>query len=98
MVGILINKNYKYENIVLEESGAKVSANQVTIQDGEVVRIESGNVQIQEGEQTLFFSFSIYNYGIDGKKAYNLNNVPENVDGQAIAKEFVEFVESDVLS
>ena len=98
MVGTLINSNYKYENVVLEESGAKVSANQVTIQDGKVVRIESGNVQIQQGQQNLSFSFSIYNYGVDGKKTYNLNNVPENVDGQAIVKEFVEFVESDVLS
>ena len=97
MVGILINSNYKYDNVVLEESGAKVSANQVTIQDGKVVRIESGNVQIQQGEQNLSFSFSIYNYGVDGKKTYNLNSVPEGVDGQAIVREFVEFVESDVL-
>lgn len=98
MVGTLINSNYKYENVVLEESGAKVSATQVTIQEGEVVRIESGNVQIKQDEQNMSFSFSIYNYGPDGKKTYNLNGVPENVDGQAIVKEFVEFVESDVLS
>ena len=88
MVGILINSNYKYENVVLESS-AKVSANQVTIQDKKVARIESGQVQVAEGN----FNFSIYNYGVDGKKTYNLNNVPENVDGQAIVKEFVEFVE-----
>ena len=93
MVGILINENYKYENVVLE-GGEKVSANQVTIQDKKVARIENGQVQVAEGN----FNFSIYNYGVDGKKTYNLNNVPENVDGQAIVKEFVDFVEEDVLS
>lgn len=97
MVGILINSNYKYANVVLE-SGAKVSAHQVTIQNNEVARIESGNVQISKDGQTSSFTFAIYNYGEDGRKTYNLNNVPENVDGQAIVKEFVEFVESDVLS
>ena len=93
MVGILISENYKYENAVLN-SGAKVSANQVTIQNKKVTRVENGQVQVAEGN----FNFSIYNYGVDGKKTYNLNNVPENVDGQAIVKEFVEFVEEDVLS
>ena len=91
MVGILINSNYKYDNVVLE-SGAKVSASEVTIKDKKVDRISSGNVTVTEGS----FSFSIYNYGPDGKKTYNLNNVPENVDGQAIVKEFVEFVEADM--
>ena len=93
MVGILINENYKYEDIVLD-SGAKVSANQVTIQSKKVARVENGQVQVKEGN----FNFSIYNYGVDGKKTYNLNNVPENVDGQAIVREFVDFVEEDVLS
>ena len=91
MVGILINKNYKYENAILA-SGAKVSASEVTINDGKVERINSGSVVVEEGS----FSFSIYNYGPDGKKTYNLNNVPENVDGQKIVKEFVEFVEADL--
>lgn len=98
MVGILINSNYKYDNVVLEESGAKVSANQVTIQKGKVVRIENGNVTVKDGEVTKNFNFSIYNYGVNGEKTYNLNNVPEGVDGQAIVKEFVEFVENDIVS
>ena len=91
MVGKLINSNYKYEGVVLA-SGAKVTANMVTIEDNEVVRVENGNVSVEGGN----FNFSIYNYGVDGKKTYNLNNVPENVDGQAIVKEFVEFVENDI--
>ena len=94
MVGILINENYKYENVVLG-SGAKVTAHQVTIEKDEVVRVESGNVTIENGDKKLSFTFSIYNYGVDGRKTYNLNGVPENVDGQAIVKEFVAFVEAD---
>lgn len=97
MVGILIDENYKYENVVLE-GGEKVTANKVTIQEGKVVRVENGNVTIKEEEKTQNFTFSIYNYGVDGKKTYNLSNVPENVDGQAIVKEFVDFVENDVVS
>ena len=92
MVGILINKNYKYENVELE-SGAKVSAYQVTIEKGEVVRIENANVEVKEKGN---FNFSIYNYGVNGQKTYNLNGVPESVDGQSIVKEFVDFVEADI--
>lgn len=92
MVGKLINSNYKYEGVVLA-SGAKVNANMVTIENNDVVRVENGNVSVEGGN----FNFSIYNYGVDGKKTYNLNNVPENVDGQAIVKEFVEFVENDIV-
>jgi hypothetical protein len=93
-VGILINKNYKYENVELVESGAKVTANQVTIQENSVVRVDSGNVSINGRT----FNFSIANYGINGEKTYNLTSVPEGVDGQAIIKEFVEFVENDIIS
>ena len=91
MVGILIDENYKYENVVLE-GGEKVTANKVTIQEGKVVRIENGSVTVKDGEVTKNFNFSIYNYGVNGEKTYNLNNVPEGVDGQAIVKEFVDFV------
>jgi len=97
MVGILINSNYKYENVVLE-GGEKVSANQVTVEKDKVARVEGGNVTIKDGDNTLSFSFSIYNYGVDGRKTYNLSGVPEGVDGQAIVKEFVEFVENDIVS
>ena len=91
MVGIKVKEIYKYENAALA-SGAKVSATEVTIQDGKVASVNNANVSV-DGKN---FSFSIYNYGIDGKKTYNLNNVPENVDGQAIVKEFVLFVENDI--
>lgn len=93
MVGILINKAYKYENVVLE-SGAKVNAHEVVVKDDKVARINNGDVFVNEST----FSFSIYDYGVNGSKIYNLNNVPEDVNGQEIVKEFVEFVESDVLS
>ena len=92
MVGIKVKEIYKYENAVLE-SGAKVTVNEVTIQDGKVANVNNGNVTV-EGKT---FGFSIYNYGVNGEKTYNLNNVPANVDGQAIVKEFVEFVENDIV-
>lgn len=95
MVGILINKNYKYENVELQ-SGVKVNANQVTIMENKVVRINNGYATIKDGENTKNFNFSIDNHSINGEKTYTLSNVPEGIDGQAIVREFVDFVESDV--
>lgn len=98
MVGILIDKNYKYENVVLD-SGAKVNTPRVTIQEGKVVRVENGFVEIQvDSKTTRSFNFSINNYGINGEKTYNTSNVPEGVSAEAIVKEFVDFVENDVVS
>ena len=91
MIGIKVKEIYKYENAVLA-SGAKVSATEVTVQDGKVASVNNGNVTV-DGKN---FSFSIYNYGINGEKTYNLNSVPADVDGQAIVKEFVLFVENDI--
>lgn len=91
MVGVLINRNYKYIDVELV-SGAKVTANMVTVENGKVVRVENGNVTIDNKT----FNFSIYNYGMNGDITYNLNNVPASVNGQAIVKEFVDFVEKDV--
>lgn len=96
MVGQLIKTIYKYENVELS-SGAKVTANEVTIQDGKVVTIPNGNVTVKVSEVDRSFNFSIYNYGVNGEKTYNLNSVPEGVDGQAIVKAFVEFVENDIV-
>ena len=95
MVGELINKTYKYTDVALA-SGAKVTANNVVTKDDKVEIVDSGNVTVKVGEMLRSFSFSIYNYGINGEKTYNLNNVPEGVDGQAIVKEFVDFVEKDI--
>lgn len=90
MVGQLISSNYKYEGVVLA-SGAKVTAPTVTIESNKVARVESGHVLINDAN----FSFSIYKYGVDGKRTYNLSNVPENVDGKAIVSAFVDFVEAE---
>ena len=91
MVGIKVREVYKYENVELS-NGVKVSAYEVTVQDGEVVTVSNGNVVVNDKQ----FSFSIYNYGINGEKTYNLNNVPADIDGQEIVKEFVVFVETDI--
>lgn len=95
MVGKLIREVYKYEDVVLV-SEAKVTANEVTVQEGKVVNIPNGTVTVKVGEADRSFNFSIYNYGVNGEITYNLNNVPASVDGQQIVKEFVDFVESDI--
>ena len=94
MVGELVKSTYKYKGIVLEESGAKVNAYEVSCQEGRVINIPNADVSIEEHN----FNFSIYTTGLNGKKTYNLNSIPEGVDGQAIVKEFVTFVESDIIS
>lgn len=91
MVGKLVKTIYKYEDVQLE-SGAVVTAMDVTVQDGKVVNVSNGVVRVEDKS----FSFSIFNYGINGDITYSLNNVPANIDGQKIVKEFVLFVESDI--
>lgn len=91
MVGELIKSVYKYTNVELTISGAKVNAHEVSVQNGRVVTIPNADVEI-EGKN---FNFSIYSYGSNGQKTYNLNSVPENIDGQAIVREFITFVEED---
>ena len=96
MVGKLIKTIYKYENVVLENN-IKVTANEVTIQDGKVTTIPNGIVFIKKDEIETSFSFSIYDNRMGGKKSYSTNNVPEDVSGETIVKEFVNFVENDIL-
>lgn len=91
MVGKLVKTIYKYEDVQLE-SGAVVTAMDVTVQDGKVVNVSNGVVRVEDKS----FSFSIFNYGINGDITYSLNNVPADVDGQKIVKEFIQFVESDI--
>ncbi|MBQ5783943.1 MAG: hypothetical protein IIW11_03025 [Bacteroidales bacterium] len=91
MVGKLVKTIYKYEDVQLE-SGAVVTAMDVTVQDSKVVNVGNGVVRVEDKS----FSFSIFNYGINGDITYSLNNMPADVDGQKIVKEFVLFVESDI--
>lgn len=89
MVGQLIKQIYKYENVELS-SGAVVTAQEVTIKEGKVNQF---NAQVRVGSQ--MFDMSLYPSGND--VTYNLNRVPQGVDGQAILTEFVEFVEADIV-
>ena len=89
MVGQLIKKIYKYENVELS-SGAVVTAQEVTVKDSKVNQF---NAQVRVGSQ--MFDMSLYPSGND--VTYNLNRVPQGVDGQAILTEFVKFVEADIV-
>lgn len=96
MKGQLIKQIYKYENVELS-SGVVVTAQEVHIVEGKVMNINSGFAKV-DGKQ---FNFSINPYygGMpEGNReiTYNLNNVPQGIDGQAILEEFVNFVEADI--
>ena len=88
MKGQLIKQIYKYDNVELT-SGAVVTAQEVTVKEGKVNQF---NAQVRVGNQ--MFDMSLYPSGSD--VTYNLNRVPQGVDGQAILTEFVEFVEADI--
>lgn len=88
MIGKLIKQIYKYENVELA-SGAIVTAQEVVTKEGKVNQF---NAQVKVGVQ--MFDMSLYPSGND--VTYNLNRVPQGVDGQAILEEFVNFVELDI--
>lgn len=97
MKGVLTRSIYKYQDLELA-SGAKVNANEVAVENGKVVMIGGdANVVVKVGEDSRTFNFSIYNYGVNGEKTSNYNDVPEGVSAEAIVKEFVDFVESDIV-
>lgn len=89
MVGQLIKQIYKYDNVELT-SGAVVTAQEVTVKEGKVNQF---NAQVRVGSQ--MFDMSLYPSGND--VTYNLNRVPQGINGQAILTEFVEFVEADIV-
>lgn len=97
MVGQLLKTIYKYDNVALA-SGAVVTAQEVYIVEGKVTQINSAYAKV-DGKQ---FNFSVNPYygGMPEDKkeiTYNLNNVPQGIDGQAILTEFVNFVEADIF-
>lgn len=91
MVGQLIQRTYKYTEVVLG-SGVEVSTPMVVIEDNKVTRVENANAKLAD---TQNFSFSVYNYG--SNTTYNSSGVPEDVDARAIIKEFIAFVEADIV-
>lgn len=94
MVGQLLKTIYKYDNVALA-SGAVVTAQEVHTVEGKITQINSAYAKV-DGKQ---FNFSINPfYGIENREiTYNLNNVPQGIDGQAILTEFVNFVEADIF-
>lgn len=90
MTGIKIDESYRYENAEL--TSAKIFADRVTLKENKVVRIDNARAYVENDE----FYFSVYDKG-QGSLAYNINNVPANVDAMAIVTEFIAFVEADVV-
>ena len=91
MVGQLIQRSYKYTEAVLG-SGVVVTTPKVVVEDNKVVIVENANVALSD---TQNFSFSVHNYG--SNTTYNSSGVPEDVDARAIIKEFIAFVEADIV-
>lgn len=91
MVGQLIQRSYKYTGAVLG-SGVVVTTPKVVVEDNKVVIVENANAKLAD---TQNFSFSVYNYG--SNTTYNSSGVPEDVDARAIIKEFIAFVEADIV-
>lgn len=97
MVGQLLKTIYKYDSVKLA-SGALVTAQKVYIVDSKVKHINNGSVKVEDKN----FNFSINPYHNDMPEenreiTYNLSNVPQGIDGQAILEEFVSFVEADIV-
>lgn len=92
MIGELVKSTYRYKNVELN-SGAKINANEVSCSEGKVVSIPNADVEVS-GEN---FNFSVRSYSANGKRTRDLNSVPESIDGEAIVKEFIDFVEADIL-
>lgn len=97
MVGQLVKTVYKYADVELV-SGAVVNAPEVHIIEGKVKQINSCIVKVGDKQ----FSCSINpQYMMTSVTTdtltYNMNGVPEDVDAQAILKEFVDFVEADIV-
>lgn len=85
----LIETKYRYANVELI-SGAVVTANEVTIAEGKISSIVSAVAKI--GGKILTFSV----FGEGENRLYNMQNVPEGVDGKAVIKEFINLVESNL--
>lgn len=97
MVGKLVKQTFAYKQAELA-SGAKVTTHEVVVQDGKVVMVGGdATVELKVNDVDNSFTFSIYNYGPNGTKTYNTNGVPEGVSAEAIIKEFVAFVEADIV-
>ena len=88
MNGVLIKSTYKYNGVQLPVSGALVAAFEVTLRDGKVINIANGTAKVDSKD----FNFSVYGSN------YNLDGVPMAIDGTAIIKELIAYVENDVMS
>ena len=85
----LIETKYRYADVELI-SGAVVTANEVTIVEGKISSIVSAVIKVDK--KTLAFSV----FGTGENRLYNMQNVPEGVDGKAEIKEFMNLVESNL--
>lgn len=93
MVGKLIKRIYKYDSVTLS-NGEIVTASEVYVVNGKVHQIMNGIVTVND----KIFNFSVYPR-INGEikeLTYNINSVPQDLDGRSIINQFISFVEEDV--
>ena len=85
---------YDYTDVTSVREGYSINAYEVTVRDGMVISCR-GEVKNADNEM---FTFSVYEQTKMSKveRAFMLNNVSEDINAQAIIKDFLAFVEEDV--
>ena len=85
---------YDYKDVTSVREGYTINAFEVTVRDGMVISCR-GEVKNSNNDM---FTFSVYEQTKMSKveRAFMLNNVSEAIEGHAIVKDFLAFVEEDV--
>ena len=85
---------YDYKDVTSVREGCTINAYDVTIRGGRVISCR-GEVKNSTNEM---FTFSVYEQTkmSEVKRGFMINNVSEDINSQAIIKDFLTFVEEDV--
>lgn len=106
MKGVLIEKSYKYDKVVLPVSGVEASGI-VYIRDEKIYRTETIQCRLKVGEETLNFSFTLQqsNAGVRPieeqptawrEPSLNISAWPAGVSVNDTVEEFKELVLNDI--
>ena len=90
----LIKQVYDFKDVTSVREGYTINAYEVTVRDGIVISCR-GEVKNADNEM---FTFSVYEQTkmSEVKRGFMINNVSEDINAQAIIKDFLAFVEEDV--